>query len=337
MAQEKPPKHILRYALFLLILGITVTFLIPKVTTLTASLSVIKALIWWTLGLAILAQIISYFGNGYIIKSILKLFNQKISLLKSTLVFMTSVSVGLVAGGFVGSTVTIYKLINKKGSSKNIATFASFLPSLINNAVIIVITIIGMIYLLLVHAINHNEIIEFVIVLSFLLIIAILIIIVLQFPKITTNLAFWIAKHYARLSHKPFDSENTLTYVKNFYKDWNFIKNSDWKDPLLGAVINVTFDMLTLYLVFVAARYNVSLGTLFAVYGLPMLLGKTAFILPGGIGAVEGTMLVLYTSLDIPKAICVIVILGYRLISFWLPMLIGFIGFPYLKRKQPKP
>ncbi len=68
-----------------------------------------------------------------------------------------------------------------------------------------------------------------------------------------------------------------------------------------------------------------------------MLLGKAAFILPGGIGAVEGTMLVLYTSLDIPKAICVIVILGYRLISFWLPMLIGFIGFPYLKRKQPKP
>jgi uncharacterized membrane protein YbhN (UPF0104 family) len=41
---------------------------------------------------------------------------------------------------------------------------------------------------------------------------------------------------------------------------------------LLGAIANIGFDMLTLYFLFVAAGHNVSLGILFAGYGLPLML-----------------------------------------------------------------
>jgi uncharacterized protein (TIRG00374 family) len=57
--------------------------------------------------------------------------------------------------------------------------------------------------------------------------------------------------------------------------------------------------------------------------GLPDLLAKLT-ILPGGVGVVEGAMAALYCSLGVPEAVNVVVILAYRVLSFWLPRLLGF-------------
>jgi uncharacterized protein (TIRG00374 family) len=88
--------------------------------------------------------------------------------------------------------------------------------------------------------------------------------------------------------------------------------------------------MLTLYLVFIAAGHPVSPAVLLAGYGLPLLLGK-APLLPGGVGIVESTMVALYTSLGVPNAVAVVVVLIYRFFSFWLPSLVGFPLVPYLQ------
>jgi len=80
--------------------------------------------------------------------------------------------------------------------------------------------------------------------------------------------------------------------------------NGGWQRPLLGAVVNTGFDMLTLYFFFIAAGYPVGLGILVVGYGLPLLLGKIAFLLPGGIGVVESTMAALYTGLGSAQLNC---------------------------------
>ncbi len=89
--------------------------------------------------------------------------------------------------------------------------------------------------------------------------------------------------------------------------------------------------MLTLYFLFVAAGHTVSPGILLAGYGLPQLLGKVSF-LPGRVGIVEGTMAALYDGLGVPDGVTVVVILTYRVLSFWLPTLLGFPLVPYLQR-----
>jgi glycosyltransferase 2 family protein len=101
--------------------------------------------------------------------------------------------------------------------------------------------------------------------------------------------------------------------------------------------MNVAFDMLTLYLLFLAAGEHISLSLLLAGYGLPLLLAKVAFFIPGGVGVVEGGMAALYHVLGIPLATVLAVVLGYRLISFWLPSLAGFPIAAYLQRSQRKP
>ena len=82
--------------------------------------------------------------------------------------------------------------------------------------------------------------------------------------------------------------------------------------------------MLTLYFLFIAAGNRVSLGVLLTGYGLPLLLGKMAFFIPGGIGVIESTMTGLYVSLGVSNSVTVVVVLAYRILSFWIPLLLGF-------------
>jgi uncharacterized membrane protein YbhN (UPF0104 family) len=44
-------------------------------------------------------------------------------------------------------------------------------------------------------------------------------------------------------------------------------------------------------------------------------------------------MAALYDGLGVPDGVTVVVVLTYRVLSFWLPMLLGFPLVPYLQRK----
>ena len=99
---------------------------------------------------------------------------------------------------------------------------------------------------------------------------------------------------------------------------------------MLAAALSIGLDMLTLYFLFVAAGHRVSPGVLLAGYGLPLLLGKVSF-LPGGVGIVEATMAALYNGLGVPNGVTVVVIVIYRFLSFWLPLLVGLPLIPYLQ------
>jgi uncharacterized protein (TIRG00374 family) len=92
---------------------------------------------------------------------------------------------------------------------------------------------------------------------------------------------------------------------------------------LVGELVNVVTDMLSIYLLFMAAHHTISPEVLLAAYGLPALVGKLSLI-PGGIGIVEGSMASMYHLLGVPSFTAVAVVLVYRLISFWIPLILGF-------------
>jgi len=82
------------------------------------------------------------------------------------------------------------------------------------------------------------------------------------------------------------------------------------------------FDLLCLYLVFLALGYHVALAALTVSYAVANAVGSLAPT-PGGLGAVEGLMITLLVSFDVPSPQAIAVVLVYRLINFWLPIPVG--------------
>jgi hypothetical protein len=48
---------------------------------------------------------------------------------------------------------------------------------------------------------------------------------------------------------------------------------------------------------------------------------------PGGLGAIEGLLIALFVSFGVPSATAVTVVLVYRLINFWMPILPGLVAY----------
>jgi hypothetical protein len=68
-----------RYLMPLIVLGLAVHLILPQIATLEHSYQVIKSMILWAVGLAIVAQIASYLGSGYLLKALVDLSGSKLS------------------------------------------------------------------------------------------------------------------------------------------------------------------------------------------------------------------------------------------------------------------
>ena len=318
----------------LVILGLAVHLLIPQIASLQHSWSVVREMTWWAVILAVAAKVMSYVGSGIMLHRIVKVYKQNLSVFKGALITLASVRISLIGGGFMGGATATYTWIRRESRDGSTAVVAGTLPGYLYNAVLVGLALIGTLYLILLHDLTNTQLIEFGIILLFLGGTAAALAIALRFREAAIRFAVRLAGRYAGLRHNPFEPAPVEEAVKNFFFAWDSMRNGNWVLPFLGAVISIAFDMVTLFFMFLAAGYPVSLGVLFAGYGLPVLVGKMAFIFPGGVGIIEGSMVALYTSLKVPNPICVVVILGYRLISFWLPTILGFVAAAYLSHKR---
>jgi uncharacterized protein (TIRG00374 family) len=316
----------------LAVLGLVVHLILPQITSLENSLQVLKTMILWAVGLACIAQVLSYLGSGYLLQSILAITRQRASLWGSTLMVLGAASIGMVAGGMVGSSAAIYNWTSKNKGSPEGATLASILSPLFNDLMLVLVSIFGLIHLVLAHDLTQTQVMGFGFTLLTLFIIMGSAALAVRYRNRATVVFIWVASRLARLRRKPYDPENTRSFTNDLFNAWDTLWQGAWHKPAIGAFLNVAFDMLTLYFLFVAAGENVSPGVLLAGYGLPLLLGKVAFIIPGGVGVVESSMAALYNGLGISQATIVVVVLGYRLISFWIPSIAGFPIAAYLQR-----
>ena len=87
-------------------------------------------------------------------------------------------------------------------------------------------------------------------------------------------------------------------------------------------------EILRVYLVFSSFGIEVSLILIAVVFIIASLIGMIP-LLPGGIGAVDGIMILLYSAAGIPPSISAAATVIERLISFWMTSLIGIACLPY--------
>jgi uncharacterized protein (TIRG00374 family) len=308
----------------LLILALAVHLLLPQITALEHSLDVLRSLFWWAVMIAIFAQWLSYAGNGYVIRSLVGLFGQRISLARCAAVVMASSSLALIWGGQVTYSGSAIRWLRAAGVSEEAALLTGILPAFINLLTILAVSMFGLLYLLAGHRLSPALATVFALALALLVSLSVLIWLGMHYRSWLVALLNDLGRFWAKLRRRPYDSRSLDETCERLFGAWDRMLGGRWRGPVVGDVLNVVFDILTLYLLFFAAHYSASPGLVLAGYGLPLLAAKLS-VIPGGLGIVEGGMVALYEALGVPSGVAVVVILSYRLISFWIPSLIGFV------------
>ncbi|MBE6500906.1 MAG: UPF0104 family protein [Methanobrevibacter thaueri] len=88
------------------------------------------------------------------------------------------------------------------------------------------------------------------------------------------------------------------------------------------------FEILRVYFVFLAFGASVSPVIIGEVFILASLAGMIP-LLPGGLGAVDGIMIIFYSAAGITASISAAATVIERLISFWMATILGLVILPY--------
>jgi uncharacterized protein (TIRG00374 family) len=328
-SKSAKPLAWVRWIVVLVLLGLAVHLIIPQLSDLQNSAKVLRTMRPWAVGLAIVSELLSYVALGFMMKRIVGLTGQVLTLNRAFAVTLASGSVGLVAGGLVGIGGSSFRWLRDAGIRAEGALLAGWLPTLLNASTIAVFALIGMVELVIFQDLSKWLWLAFSLSLTLLVAVA--------------GAVFWGSGHrdkfkeklcalqswWARMRKKEPQPEKLMGTVDRLFDAFHILKTRGWKAPVTAAALGVVLDMGAMFWLFIAAGRPVTPGKLLSGYALPLLLGKVA-VIPGGIGLVEATMIALYRGFGVPGATASVVVLAYRVIAFWMPNLIGFGMIPLL-------
>ena len=326
---ERRRTNWLPYLILFVILGLGVYVLLPRVGDLRKSMQVLRGMRLEIVGLAIVAEALSYVGLAYMMRRIVGLTGQRLPLGRALLVTVASGSVGLVAGGLVGMGGSSYRWLRDDGIRTEGAVLAGWLPALLNAAMVALAAIAGMMWLAVIGRITDALWVTFI--LSLLVVIGAVGLVWYgsRHHAAAERLAVRVQARWARIRRKPAKPEQVRTTVEGMFDALGLLKRRGWKGPALGSLLGVSLDATAFYLVFLAAGAPIPAGVLLAGYGIPLLVGKVG-VIPGGLGLVEGLMIAIF-AIAVPQPTAISVVLAFRVISFWIPNLTGFAIMPALQ------
>ncbi|MDR7418885.1 MAG: lysylphosphatidylglycerol synthase transmembrane domain-containing protein [Armatimonadota bacterium] len=105
---------------------------------------------------------------------------------------------------------------------------------------------------------------------------------------------------------------------------------------LAVAIAGHGLDLLSLYALFAAFRQPTESGLVIAVYAMGILFWKVSPV-PEGVGVVESVLVLAMTSVGVPAPRAAAIALSFRGLTYWLPLLIGFVMVRRLRMFQPAP
>jgi len=174
----------------------------------------------------------------------------------------------------------------------------------------------------------------------YLLIIAVILLLLLFFAGIYMSfnrefgrkVSLWLVSIVNRFSKKERNEieKNALKAIHGFQ---NSIQTMVKDKNVLMYGLPISFliwilEILRVYIVFSAFGVDVSFVIIAEVFIISSLLGLVP-LLPGGLGAVDGIMILLFSAAGVPPSISAAATLVERLISFWMTSIIGMALLPY--------
>lgn len=146
------------------------------------------------------------------------------------------------------------------------------------------------------------------------------------------KVSLWIARVIKRFSRKE-HSQLEEKALKAIYDFQNSMRTMGKDKNVLVYGLALSFfiwflEILRVYIIFAAFHVDVSLLVIAEVFIISTLIGFIP-LLPGGLGAVDGLMIILFSAAGIPPSTSAAATIIERLISFWMTTILGLISLPY--------
>ena len=155
---------------------------------------------------------------------------------------------------------------------------------------------------------------------------------------ILTRAASWVVRSASRvLRRKP--AHDPVVAVTSWLESFHSLHPSraEWKVIGSLGLSNWFTDVAVLAMSILALGATVPWRSLLLVYALAIIVGSVG-LTPGGLGLVEGTLCVGLVGAGLPATLALGAVLLYRLVSFWLVMLVGWLVFFWLRLERlPRP
>jgi uncharacterized protein (TIRG00374 family) len=195
--------------------------------------------------------------------------------------------------------------------------------------VLAVMTIIGVSFYY-----NFNKWLIVVMTLAVIVIVIILAIIIYMSinPNFGKRVEGWIiglSRRFYKKNSEEFEEKihKTIRDFQGTMRDMIYNKKVMYYALPLSFVIWF-FEIFRVYFVFLAFGANINPFVIGQVFIMASLVGMIP-LLPGGVGAVDGIMVVFYSAAGVTASISMAATLIERLISFWMAIIIGLCILPY--------
>jgi putative heme transporter len=252
-------------------------------------------------------------------------------MVRATMIEVATSTLSLAPGGAVSYTAAVYRWTRKGGVPSCTAAVAGFVVTLFNAASLLVFGVVSAALLIGQHRLAGNEAVA----------VAIVSVVILATIAVAAAAVIWpswliVILRAARrlpLIRRASWLQRADDQVAQLKATVSTLRHGGWGRPAASAALNLAFDAATLALVFNAAGVRVGTATLLAGYGLPIMLGQASF-LPGGLAVTELSMSALYISLGLRPSVVIASVVTYRLVSLWLPAVLGLPLIVYLQLRR---
>ncbi len=326
----------------ILLVGIGIWILIPKIIGLKETLDLLNKIKYWAFLLAIMAESFFYIGSAIINRTVLRMTGDKLKfwdILKISL--MDSFSVQFLPLATFGEAAVDYYFYR----AKNIRT--SHIVLMFVSRTIIIWFVFAFIYLIGVAFSPINPELDSR---------KLLIIWLIYFAAF--GFFFWLIYLYLKKERLLNKAYSLVKFANHFAKIFRFQKIELEKVPPLvdkiyqatsilaqnrrlqiSAVLGALFfwfgDIFCLYFAFLGFGFKPHLAIVIFTYAIARILSTISFI-PGGVGISEASMGLIFIGFGIPAPTALAAVLIFRLLSFWLPIPVGLSSFLSLQKNYIK-
>lgn len=330
---DQPPKSQLNKAILYLIYGGLIIGFFIVIRDYAGQLENIYLVLmqasWYGVGIAVTLVLGTLIVQSQLFRSLYQLFGlpAELSHLWSLYLITRFVNVAVPSGGLAGITPFLQDA-RKRNLPQGQIIVINLTYIILWYSTFAIFLVIGLTELFILGHLAWFEIVAGITLLLITLALAGVMISAGLIPLKLMGLLGVVVRLYGRVTNRSTQqiSQRILIFINELHSAFNALQTASlkvWLSLFFLAILNELLNLSILYVLSFTFDLPFRFGTLVAAYSIGILF----FILsptPGGLGFVEGILLLVLKSLGHSQEGALILMLSYRGITFWIPFLLGF-------------